>query len=383
MRMRWSKPCALNSTACKTMSDRRTSPVETLAYFGSGGIALALGILVLAWPAALPWLFWGWLLCVDGPHLLATWWRIGGDPARQAQHAEVRRRARWVIALPLGAWVLARAWPASRAMELLLGAGTLWSWYHLTRQHHGILCLLQARHDERGDAARAIELTERRALRRWLWGAFVLSAVATPANRAMWQAAPADLAFWNAASLAAALFVIGAVAPLLRAGARRRAAGLPLRPWWFAVGPVGTVSTVALLAIGWREPVLAGASGPEQWFMAVTLVTGLVHGLQYLGIAARAQAARYPEPAAGWAARLAQRPALALGLMVLASALAYGALNAARGTLPGAAWWPAGHPVAELALAVYWALFFHHYQVDSMIWHMGRDPELRRELGVA
>jgi hypothetical protein len=165
------------------------------------------------------------------------------------------------------------------------------------------------------------------------------------------------------------------------AGRARR--GLPTRPAWFALAQAFAVTAFGYFVIGPFEPLYPAAVTYEQQILAVAVVVGTVHGVQYLGVIAAVSRRRYAGDAAGTvAARLGRAPRLAYGLCVAAS-LAYLALNAARGEGPWLAWFAPATLGAKLFLALYWGLFLHHFYLDQKIWHPRVDAELRQELGIA
>ncbi len=359
--------------------------IDAWVFFG-GGVA-ALGAGALAWwrPATLVLMFWCWLLLVDGPHLIATLLRLHPADRRPEGEQQALRRSLLGYAPPLLAWALAQAQPAWRTMDALLLGGTLLSWYHLSRQHEGLFAIYHAQTVRPGLPLRPQR--ERLWLRAWLWSAFALSALATPANRAQWSAAGVPEQPWlDFAALLAAAVLAASIGAYALEGWRRQRQQASLRPWLFGFFPAGLVSTLALLLIGWAEPLQPGATHPEQVFMAVTLVTGIVHGSQYLAIVLAANLRRYqPAPAAqgDFVARLAARPLLTLLLLAAASLLLYLAINASRGSLPLLHWLDWRSPWGQLAAALYWGLFFQHYLLDARLWRIGTQPALRAELGLA
>jgi hypothetical protein len=329
-------------------------------------------------------MFWCWLLLIDGPHLLATLLRL--QPARRRPPAETHalRRSLFGFVPPLLAWALALVQPAWRTMDTLLLAGTLFSWYHVTRQHEGLFAIYHAQTARPGLTLRPH--LERRWLCTWLWSAFALSALTTPANRAQWAANGLSAPSWqDLAALVAAAIMAASISAYALEGWRRRRSHASLRPWLFGFFPVGLVSTLALLLIGWAEPLQPGATQPEQVFMAVTLVTGIVHGSQYLGVVLAANLRRYQAASDGpraWVARLAHRPGLTLLLLAATSLVLYLAVNASRGSLPLLHWLDWRSPAGQFAAALYWGIFFQHYLLDARLWRIGTQPALRAELGL-
>ena len=378
---RQARPGAVPPPAARWIAGPRT---DAWVFFGGGAAALAAGALAWWQPATLVLLFWAWLLLIDGPHLLATLLRLHPKDRRPEAEQQALRRSLLGFVPPLLAWVLARVQPAWHSMDALLAAGVLLSWYHLSRQHEGLFAIYHAQTAPPGAPLRPD--LERRWLRAWLWCAFLLSGRVTPANRRQW---PGGEGVKQAMDMAA-YFMAAALAAFIAAyvfeGWRRRRCRAPMRPWLFGLLPVGLVSTLALLLIGWQEPLQPGATLPEQVFMTVTLVTGIVHGTQYLAIVLAANLRRYegtPPAARAGVARLAARPLLTMLLLAALSGVFYLALNASRGSLPLLHWLDWRSAGAELAVALYWGLFFQHYLLDARLWRIGTQAALRRELGLA
>lgn len=357
---------------------------DAMIFFGTPLLVVLLGLLAWLQPWIIVPLFWAWLLLIDGPHLFVTGLRSFLDPSRSQAEAAWRARAWWSFTIPMIAFALARLQPQWRTMDLLLSIGILYSWYHFTRQHEGMQAIYHAQTGGRGPAP------ERWWLRAWLWSAFALAAVATPANRILWlgeldasdavQVAP----LLNVAAVIFALITVVCVMVYLCQGLIRMREKKAMRAWWFGLLPVGAASTVTLLGIGWFEPLYAKPTHPEQYFLVVTLMIGLLHGTQYLGVVLAGNWRRYRESnATHWVAYLSRRPMVAVVLSIIISLTLYLAVNASRSSLPGMQWFDTRSPIAQFALALYWGLFFHHYYVDNKIWRVRTNPALRNELAIA
>jgi hypothetical protein len=120
------------------------------------------------------------------------------------------------------------------------------------------------------------------------------------------------------------------------------------------------------------EPVYSLAKNADQQLLLMTVMGGLLHSAQYIGIVwlynAKHNAARFPT----------------LGRYLLAcvafSAL-YFVIAALTSTYPAFAWLEGATiagvvPVSRVALCVFWGIALHHYVVDQYIWRMKRDPSL-------
>src|SRR5262249_19554032 len=139
--------------------------------------------------------------------------------------------------------------------------------------------------------------------------------------------------------------------------------------------PSVAFSLLAYVVLGKREPIYAPVVHPEQAFLVVTLVGGITHGVQYLGIVFSTNKRRHDKSPIGrslW---------FSYGGFVLVS-IAYVGLSAARGAAPGFSLFAPQSPVAQTFMALYWGLFFHHYYLDQKIWRPQNDPELRRDFGL-
>lgn len=331
-------------------------------FFGSGVVALAAGLLMLAAPGTVLPLWFAWIWLVEGPHLCATWQRTYFDAGFRREHARLLWTSlAWLLPGPI---LLAASWISARPEPFLLflGAVALWSFHHAVRQHHGILSVYQ----RLGEADAAARKADKHLLHGILWVAFGLLALAHPANVGL-----AGRLWWGA-HVITALAALLALAIALWAAllVRRWRSGSAILPGIFGlVVAVGT-TLFSLFAVGLREPLLANPLTTEQVFMAATIVGGTLHGLQYIGIVIATERRR---ARSGMAARWVYA-------LMLAASLLYVALNLARGGAPlGAA---PGSASAQVFLALYWGLFCHHFWLDQKIWRPSSDARLRAELGL-
>ncbi|MES2299578.1 MAG: hypothetical protein V4582_21250 [Pseudomonadota bacterium] len=339
-------------------------------FFGSGLLAALAGALAVARPTLLLPMWFLWTGLVEGPHLVATWQRTYFDARmRREQGRLLLTSLAWMLPGPLAllaTWISGRPEP----FALFLGAAALWSYHHTVRQHHGVLSIYQRL--GRADA-RARKL-DSRLLHISLWSGFALFLLIHPANRAVLGIAAPPSILLAAGAVALAL-LLAAWAMQLALRARR---GEPLKPGLFALIVAAGTTLFSMFYVGMHEPLLDNALTPEQIFMAATLVSGTVHGIQYLGIViatGKRRAASEADPHS-LSARLGRAPALAYTLMVALSVL-YVGLDVMR----GGAWLVPGKG-AQACLALYWGLFFHHYWMDQKIWRPSADPRLRAELGL-
>lgn len=346
-------------------------------FFGSALIAVAVGVFALVVPSAVVPLFWGFLLFIEGPHLVATWARTYFDATERT------RRQRLLVGSL--AWLLpgivvcfAAHQLSSRApIDLFLLFATLWSFHHAIRQLHGILAIYH-HHAQSAVNARTLD---RYFLHGSLWLAFGLFSLGHPYNREL-LGFPAEFPPWIKAistALLGLLFVSFAGYAIVR---RLRFPKESARPLFFLLGPAIGLQLYAMFFIGAFEPLVPRPQEPEQAFFATTVVGGLVHGLNYLGITTIVGWRRYGQSEnRSFAAILGRRPGIAYLVFVFIS-LGYLGINIVRGVLPGITVFGRQSFAADLFLAIYWGVFFHHYYLDQHIWHVRTDDTLRVELGL-
>lgn len=346
-------------------------------FFGGSALAAAAGAAFLAEPALVVPAWWAWLLLVDGPHLFATWTRSYLDPADRAKLGRTLLSSLWTLLPGLLAWAILATTGERTAFDLFLLAATLWAYFHAIRQQYGILAIYH-RHDATPPVFRRLDVW---FLQGALWAMYALLMFGHPASREAMRL-PRELtgAAWIAAI--ATLAVLGAAMLLYVASMGIRASrGIRLRPAFFVLLPVVALQGFAVLVIGAREPLYAGAAHVEQVFLAAAVVGGLLHGIQYLGIVFAANRRRYASMGTGVAAALGRHPARAY-LAFVALALGYLALNAVREGSPAPSSIATAPMPSALFLAIYWGLFFHHYWLDQYLWRVSRDASLRAELGL-
>lgn len=348
-------------------------------FFGSGVIALAAGLLALQFPVLLVPLWFLWLWLVEGPHLIATWQRTYLDRQSWQQRSGLLLWSLlWMLPGPIllfVSWMLGRPEP----FLLFLGVAVVWSFHHGIRQYHGLLGIYQ----RLNGAARSASRIDSIFLHSMMWTAFVLFMFIHAENRRL-LGLPLEMDVFSnviVAILSVAL-IVGALAWLL-AFVRRCQQGVGLRPSLFVLVAVG-VALFGFFVIGVREPILPYLTSTEQIFMAATVIGGTVHGLQYLGItfATSARRAAADTDSTSFSVRLGKSPLLTYGIMVALSLLYLG-LNLLRGASPVASPVVPGSSTAQVFLALYWGLFFHHYWIDQKIWRPSTDSRLRTELGLS
>jgi hypothetical protein len=345
-----------------------------LAWFFGGAliVPLAGAAVLLGLPVPVVALLWIWLLCFDGPHMLAAYTRTYADPACR----RTRRPLLWgdlagaLVAGPLSLGAGALSGSDAPFTLFLLGA-TLYGMYHVVRQHYGFLALYKIRGRDAGDVA----------LDRWaLYLACLLPylhfLLTHPRIRALGGLAPA---LQPAERLAAGLLAGGFGLLLAGVALRRRRRGWPAPIATLYLYTVAGVYGLAYFAIAPREPVYAAARGLDQEFMLLSAILTMFHNLQYVGLVWLHNQRRYPGQSGllGWL-----RTPRGLLLACLGFAPLYGLVALATGVYPGLAG-PGGTTLNRWALCLWWGIALHHYVLGQRIWRLRGDPELRAALGLS
>ena len=269
--------------------------------------------------------------------------------------------------------------------QLFLGAATVWSFYHAIRQHYGFLAI--ASQPSRSSAPSVSDDKRLFSYDRWalyisLIGGFALYLFLQPENRTILGLPRVFPLYLERILVGASVFLgLATLVYVAQSMVRRRGA----RPAWFLFAMLA-VTAFNLFFVGLREPLYKAAKDPEQIFLATAVVGGILHGVPYIALVLYANRRRYgdaenPALLDGMQKSLALRPLLGYGFFVALSLL-YVALNLLRGVSPVGSVFALGTVPAQLFLAIYWGVFFHHYYLDSQIWRMSGNRELRRELGM-
>jgi len=337
---------------------------------------LALGAPPLLW-------LWFWLICFDGPHMLATYSRAYGD------------RGMWRTRKPLllGSWsafavgptlLLLGSWfGAPGIFTLFLALMSVYSFHHVVRQHWGFASLYGAR----GKATRAVAKPASGNLRFWFYGvcwtpyvAFILThpslakevGASSSLRRAGQLAALALLGFW--------LLGLARFARLLLRAWRQQAP--LLQPAYLLL--TALFHGFLFFLVARFEPLLRGAVGLDQEFVLLSVMNGMFHSAQYIGLVAlfHRRSGRVPSTPSTW---FANHPGRALSVLV-PFVLVYLSVACATGVYPGCQVWVGQHfnhvRLNQLALAIWWGFALHHYWLDERIWHVRSDPQLRAVFGL-
>jgi hypothetical protein len=358
---------------------------DLAVFFAPAALSLLafVSCVVLGAPP-LVWL-WFWIICFDGPHMFATYSRVYGDVGLWRERKRLLLGSGLAFAvgpalLLLGAWLRVPG-----VFTLFLAGMSVYSFHHVVRQHWGFASLYGAR------AAMATAGTGKLPsgnLRFWFYGvcwtpyvAFILThpslAHEVAAGGRLRQtgqlAALGLLGFW--------LVGVARFARLLQRAWRQRA---PLQqPAYLLL--TALFHGLLFFLVARFEPVLRGAVGLDQEFMLLSVMNGMFHSAQYLGLVGlyHQRSARVSSGLGTW---FANRPGRAWG-MLLPFVLLYVTVACTTGVYPGCQVWlgrQLNHVgVNQLALGIWWGFGLHHYWLDERIWHVRTDAQLRAVFGLA
>lgn len=354
--------------------DRRHDLLSTV-----GGVGASLGLLALhvGGGVSSTLLWWAWVLTLDGPHIFATLSRTYLDRKERA----ARRRLLWgslgwFAAGPL-AFGLSAGVGSKLPLSLFFVVASLWAYWHVVRQHYGVMALYQRKNGDTHPVDRRIDSL---VLYVGLLAPFIAFALTQPvARRSLGLGAePGPEALLAGACQAAAL----GVGVLFAARQLQR---------WRAGQGVNTPKVLLLgTALGLSALLFSPAVMNRVDFIMFAVVVTAFHNIQYHGIVWFYHRNRYHGPGAdpaafGLAPRISQRFLLYAACGV-AFTLLYRGLGCGFGAHPGCGTFDgkvllaAGLSLRELAAAFVWGFALHHYYLDQKIWRVSRDTGLNKDL---
>ncbi|RKH94420.1 hypothetical protein [Corallococcus sp. AB038B] len=355
--------------------DRRHDLLSTV---GGLGASLALMALHVLGGVSGPPLWWAWVLLLDGPHLFATVSRTYLD----ARERKARARLLW------GSLAWFAAGPAVFAASVLSGQrwpfavfvtlAALWAYWHVVRQHYGIMVLYQRKAGERNAWDRRLDSV---TLYVGLLAPFVAFALTHPGARRRlglmaeptWEVGVAHACF------ALVLAVVGVLA------ARQ------VWRWRRGLGVNGPKLLMLGAALGLTSLVFWPSVSRRMDFLMFTVAVTAFHNVQYHGIVWFFHRNRYhaegvDHAAFGWAPKVSQR-FIVYALCGLAFTLVYRTMGCGMGVHPGCGAFDAkvamggsGLTLRDLMEGFIWGFALHHYFLDQYIWRVRKDAGLNQDL---
>jgi len=312
--------------------------VDLALVSGSSLAGFAYILLYTVCHVPISYLWWFWSVGFDGTHIFATATRTYFDPTARRRHGALLYGSLAVF------FALGPALILLGAKYLLAMIVAVWAYYHVVRQHYGFMVLYKVK------------------------------------NR--------DLAKWDNALDRVFLGVMLLAPPFLRFFVRHpEELGLPFRLGWAepVVWVVAGAAGFAWLVRQFRHPVhnvpkylLFAGIVPLHWLTfalmswqaAVPTVT-IVHNLQYHALIWFHNRNRYSDETAPAIPRAVTRSLLTYAAAALVFSAAY--------RIPG---FQLGK-VSDLAFGFFCGFGLTHYYLDSRIWRVRHDPELKHALQLA
>jgi hypothetical protein len=354
--------------------DRRQDLLSTMG--GLGASLVLLGLHLWGGVSSLV-LWWAWILVLDGPHIFATLSRTYLD----RRERQTRRRLLWGSLgwLAVGPLFVGLSVAVGRRLpfELFLAAVGIWAYWHVVRQHYGLMSLYQRKNGDMHPVDRRIDSL---TLYVGLLAPFLAFALTHASARRMLGlgAQPGSELVLAQACWAG---VLGVVALFAARQVQRWRAGAGVN------GPkvLLLAAALGLSAVLFSPPVVARIE-----FLMVAAVVTAFHNVQYHGIVWFYHRNRYHTPSAdraafGLAPRISQR-FLIYAVCGVAFTLLYRGLGCGFGAHPGCGVFDgkvmlgSGLSLRDLMVGFIWGIALHHYYLDQKIWRVSRDTGLNRDL---
>lgn len=360
----------------------RSAAFDLTFVMGGAPLTLALPIIVSLVPAALPTIFWLWIVLFEGSHFWATLSRTYFDNAFREKNARYLNGSLLFFVFPAVAvalrWSLRSNWPTDLYGYFIF----LWSLYHNARQHFGFLMI----YGKKSGNSASILKGYRTVIYLAIVGAQVYFATHFKTELAV-PVAPFRLwPTWLQTLLTYVPYAVSMGASVLLSVLTARA--FTANRWRALVPSLYTLVclvfySVMFYGVAPREPFFANPANGAQKLMLLAVMNSLFHNIQYHAIVWHYSAARYrSDERFGWAQQF-NRSTGRYGTVALAMGLLFAAI----------VWhmhdWPslAGTfiSVSEFA-AIPYVLFFgiigHHFYLDQRIWRPSTQHELRTYLGL-
>ena len=354
--------------------DRRQDLLSTVG--GLGASLVLLGLHLWGGVSSVV-LWWAWILALDGPHIFATVSRTYLD----RRERESRRRLLlgslgWFAAGPL-AFGVALLVGKRLPFDLFLALTNLWAYWHVVRQHYGLMTLYQRKN---GDTLPVDRRVDSLTLYGGLLAPFGAFAITHPVARRMLGLGPqpgpeALLAWvcWGAAFVVVALFT-----------ARQ------FQRWRAGLGVNRPKVLLLAAALGLSALLFLPEVTRRVEFLMVAVVVTAFHNVQYHGIVWFYHRNRYHAPGVdpsefGLAPRISGR-FLIYAACGVAFTLLYRALGCGFGIHPGCGSFDVklmlgpGLSLRDLASGFIWGFALQHYYLDQKIWRVSRDAGLNKDL---
>ncbi len=374
------------SLRCDWIIDRR-SDLLWLVGGAAGGYAMFYLHAGLHADMLVVW-FW-WFVLLDSPHFFATYARtyLDGEERRKRRSLLLGSLALFLIGpavLVVSRLLFRRQVGGSNApLLVLVGLVQLWAYWHVVRQHYGILALYQRKGADTAPADRRIDAA---LLYVGTIAPVLAFGIRHPEVRAALglATAPSDPTTARIVCAASAAVVVTAVLVFAARQAQRRRRGLSLNlpKLLFLAAVVSLHSLVCYHPAALTAPLLA--------FGAFVTV---FHDVQYHAIVRFYQTncrGRVSDERNDFQARLRRSFGL-YASCALAQGAIFGFLGCALDLFPGCA--PRLQTASIVVLdnitmrdvlaCVFLGFTMHHYLLDQFIWRPSRDARLRRRLNLA
>jgi hypothetical protein len=342
-----------------------------------GGALVAYGLLAahLFLGVAAVTIYVVWVLAIDGPHVFATLSRTYLDGRERATRA---RLLGWSLCLfALGPAAVGLSVVAGRRLpyDLFLTFCSLWAYWHIVRQHYGVMVLYEKK---AGEPARGDGCVDGICLQVACLAPLVAFALGHPRARAM-LGMTAPPAWGHAVSVAAWSVFAAAISVLAARQVTRVLHGRALngRKLLFVT------AAISVSGVLFSPPVAARIE-----YEAVFPIITSFHDVQYLAIVWFFHQNRLA-PVGGRPRAVpvfARRLSVFLGAGVLFTVAYRVLLGCLFSAWPGCdvgtqnILLPGGLAWSDVGVGFLWGFALHHYYLDQRIWHVRRDVALGRDL---
>ncbi len=327
-----------------------------LTIYGGALVSMIIPLFVWLNPKSLTFLFWGWIILFDSPHMWATYSRTFAEPSYFKKHKKFLTVSLIVFLIPITVLIIQNWIPSS--IDYFVALASMAAFWHIIRQHYGYLVIYEMKSGIKPEEAR---------INKWLiylglWIPFIFFVIAIPFNRQVMGLKP-----FSKTETHIALFIM--------AGITAGVAACCL--WRFFINKVNRQVYSFMLTciicyaftffvIAPYEPFFPEARTSVQYFMLVAIMMTMFHDIQYHGLVYKFNKKNNYK-----AGRLSFYIPACLIFSGIYSYFLYSSTE-----YPSFSGEVMKVELMAIPFCIWWGFTLHHYYLDQYIWRFSKSKEL-------
>eukprot|EP00999_Lentomonas_sp_LEN2_P001740 NODE_283_length_1730_cov_56.125390_g254_i0.p1 GENE.NODE_283_length_1730_cov_56.125390_g254_i0~~NODE_283_length_1730_cov_56.125390_g254_i0.p1 ORF type:complete len:365 (+),score=-11.75 NODE_283_length_1730_cov_56.125390_g254_i0:379-1473(+) len=344
-------------------------------FFFPSLLAILAGALAIANPGLVALLWWLSVSLIEGPHIVATFTRTYLDSNERKERRLLLLSSLLLFVPGIIFWYVSIYTSSNAVFELFLGIAAIWSFYHGIRQHYGVMCI----YHRTNNTPKKYRQVDAFYIYAMLYSFIVLPLLLHKAHHEMLGFTEPIPKWVYYTGTGGTTLVILITLFYITTIFQRSRENISVKPAIFVLFPTVGLGASMVFFFGFYEPIFPNPVHPEQVFLVIAFMSVISHGFEYLGVVFITNKKRYQNEKNSFLGYIGRKPFIAYAAFVGVSGILF-LLNIARGNAPDLYIFDVNSSTAQLFLAIYWGVFFHHYYLDQKIWRMSKNKKLREEL---